>query len=75
MSSFAAAAVIMNVNKKWGTAAYVLASLIAFSRLYLYVHFPTDIIAGAAIGTLIGIFVCCISKKITSPKGAEINEK
>lgn len=75
MSSFAAAAVIMHMNKKCGIAAYILASLIAFSRLYLYVHFPTDIIAGALIGTAIGLAVCCVSKKAASLKGMKTDEK
>ena len=35
------------------TAAVPLAALIAFSRLYLYLHFPTDILAGACFGALI----------------------
>ena len=33
----------------------IIAILIAFSRLYLYVHFPTDVLAGAIIGILLGI--------------------
>lgn len=75
MSSFAAAAVIMHTNKKWGIAAYILAFLIAFSRLYLYVHFPTDIIAGVLIGTLIGFAVCTASEKISESKGLSKNEE
>lgn len=63
MSAFAAAAVIMYTNRKWGIAAYILAALIAFSRLYLYVHFPTDIIAGAVIGSAIGLAICLIYHK------------
>ncbi len=35
-------------------ASVVLAVLIAFSRLYLYVHFPSDILGGAILGTLFG---------------------
>ena len=34
--------------------AFILACLIAFSRLYLYVHFPTDVLAGALCGFFIG---------------------
>lgn len=79
MSSFAAAAVIMQADRKWGIAAYILASLIAFSRLYLYVHFPTDIIAGAVIGTAIGIAACRITKAIalskSEKKGMTADEK
>ena len=40
--------------KKLLWTAFVLACLIAFSRLYLYVHFPTDVLAGALCGFLIG---------------------
>ena len=39
-------------NKKMGIPAYILAILIAFSRLYLYVHYPTDVIASIILGTI-----------------------
>lgn len=39
--------------KKYGVPALVLAVLIALSRLYVGVHFPTDVLAGAAIGVLL----------------------
>ena len=55
-SSFAAAAAIflsLDRNKKgWGILLIILASLIAWSRLYVAVHFPTDVI----VGILVGIF-------------------
>ena len=54
MSSFAAAAAIGLMNKKHAAWAYVLASLIAFSRMYLYVHFFTDVLAGALLGVVFG---------------------
>ncbi len=38
--------------KKLGAAAMVLAGLVGFSRMYLYVHFFTDVVVGAAIGAL-----------------------
>ena len=41
-------------NKKWGTAALVLASLISLSRLYVGVHYPTDVIGGIAVGIIVG---------------------
>lgn len=62
-TSFAAAFVIFHFNKKWGIAAYVLAALIAFSRLYLYVHFPSDVLGGMVIGTLIGMFTVWVADK------------
>ena len=51
-SSFAAATAIFGVNKKWGLLAYAVAALIAFSRMYLFVHYPTDILGGIVLGVL-----------------------
>lgn len=64
LSSFIAATIIMKYNGKMGIAAYALAFAISFSRLYLYVHFPTDVLAGAILGILIGLIVCKLSEKI-----------
>ena len=55
MSGFAAATAIWFTEKRLGIAAFLLAALIGFSRLYLYVHFPTDVLAGAVLGILVGI--------------------
>ena len=54
-ASFAAAVAVFACNKKWGSGALALAAVIAFTRLYLYVHFPTDVLAGAVLGTLCGV--------------------
>ena len=39
--------------------------LIAFSRMYLFVHFPTDVLAGAVLGTAIafGVHFCLNAKE------------
>ena len=50
IASFEAAGVIALNNKKWGIPALILASLIAFSRLYLYVHYPTDVLVAGLLG-------------------------
>lgn len=38
--------------------------IIAFSRLYLYVHFPTDVLGGALLGLIIGLFTYYVGNKI-----------
>ena len=42
----------------------ILATLIGISRLYLFVHFPTDVLGGAILGTVIAIAVYYIGNKI-----------
>ena len=42
-------------SRKLGIPATLLAILIAFSRLYLYVHYPTDVIASIILGTLFAV--------------------
>ena len=54
IASFEAATVLMLHNKKLGIPALILACLIAFSRLYLYVHYPTDVITSVILGTAFG---------------------
>ena len=68
LASFEAAVMIYLHNKKWGRISFMLAILIAFSRMYLFVHFPTDIICGAALGSLISIFVYEGYEKIKNKK-------
>ena len=62
-ASFAVSVGIFCYNKKWGTAAIVLAVLIAISRLYLFVHFPTDVIVGTLIGITMAILMNYFVKK------------
>jgi len=49
LASFEAAFVIFWWNKKIGIGALVTAALIAFSRLYLYLHYPTDVFAAIVL--------------------------
>ena len=66
--SFAAAVPVFLRNKKWGIATLVMASLIAFSRLYLYVHYPSDILGGMVLGIIVGVITYRLAYKNTYQK-------
>ena len=68
IASFEACTVLMLGNKKLGIPATLLAILIAFSRLYLYVHYLTDVITSVILGTLFGIIGWWLSNKVLTPK-------
>ena len=62
-ASFAVATAIFLWDKKWGTLALIWAGLIAFSRMYLFVHFPTDVLVGLVIGVLMAVISWYIVKQ------------
>ncbi len=55
LASVIGATCLTMTNKKFGFFAIPLAILIAFSRLYLFVHFPSDILASVILGIVIAI--------------------
>lgn len=56
--SFNAAIALHHYHRKWGVAALALATVIALSRLYLFVHYPTDVVAGFLLALVLA-FVSC----------------
>lgn len=63
-TSFAAAVQLFGISRKAGIAGIIIAAAVAFSRLYLYVHFPTDVMAGIVIGIALGIAVMLTTRRI-----------
>lgn len=61
-SSFISAFILSYYYPKQGKWAWLLASLIALSRMVLFVHFPTDILGGLALGLAIGYFVIMLDQ-------------
>ena len=54
LSSTIAATILAKTDRRFGYAAISLAVLIALSRLYLYVHWPTDVLGGILVGAAAG---------------------
>lgn len=66
--SFEAATALTVYHRRWGIAALVLATVIAYSRLYLFVHYPTDVLAGALLGVGIGLAACWVTNRLWARK-------
>jgi len=63
-AAFATAAVLWK-NRCWERhVAFVVAVLMGFSRLYLYVHYPSDVLGGAVLGTMLGVAAVVIYRTL-----------
>ena len=69
IASFEASVVLLMNNKKMGIPAFILAILVSFSRLYLYVHYPTDVLVSVVLGTLFALIGNFIAQRIPLPEG------
>lgn len=63
-ASVIAATILTMYKKKWGVVVIPLAAVIAFSRMYLYVHFPSDILGGVVMGVVIGNCTYAIGRRV-----------
>ena len=63
-ASFAAVFALWASGSPLWKPAAVLASVIAFSRLYLYVHWPTDILGGILVGAAVGVAGAKLAKTV-----------
>lgn len=73
LSSVIGATIITYASKKFGLIAIPLAVIIAFSRLYLFVHFPSDVFTSLILGIVIAIFVIAVSKIIENKLRRKFN--
>lgn len=63
IASFEGATALMLHDKRLGIPAMVIAVLVAFSRLYLYVHYPTDVLVSVVLGICFAIIGTLLVKK------------
>ena len=77
---FALAVFMTNILKRYyrkiGWVMFVWASLVAYSRIYMGVHYPGDVIVGAAVGAIIGwlMFKAYRLWRMTNDKGQMTND-
>ncbi len=57
--------ILLKKNFKWFPyAIFAWAAMVSYSRIYLGVHFPVDILVGAFVGTLLGVIFAALAKKV-----------
>lgn len=68
LNGFTAATALFLHYRKPGIIALVFAGLIAFSRMYLFVHYPTDILGGIILGVADALFVYAMANRFIKKK-------
>ena len=68
-ASMAAVGALLAEGSRLWVPALALTVLIAFSRLYLYLHWPSDVLAGAVLGAALGFAASRIVRRIERKRG------
>lgn len=77
-SSFATAGSIWNSGRQWNAIripAMILAILIAFSRLYVGVHYPSDVLVGALIGLVGSTLITKFGGRVYDKAASKLTKK
>lgn len=62
-TSFCFSTAVFCFNRKLGLICYAVSAVIGFSRLYFYIHYPTDVLCGALEGVILGATAAFIVKR------------
>lgn len=63
-NTFALAAFISYNYRRLAIPSFLAACLVGYSRIYLSTHYPTDVLAGAALGMLLGFTVAMAARRL-----------
>ena len=67
---FGVAAILSFIYKKFSPVFLLIAFLVAYSRIYVGVHYPLDVFAGSCVGLLIAVIILLIEKEIYRIRGS-----
>ena len=62
--AFSSAMAISHYYRKAGIGVYAFAAMVGFSRMYFFVHYPTDVLFGAILGVVTAFAVCWLLDRI-----------
>ncbi|MDO8486382.1 MAG: phosphatase PAP2 family protein [Candidatus Staskawiczbacteria bacterium] len=65
---FALSTIVYSYNKKIGIIFYIVSLMIVLDRIFVGIHWPSDILAGAVVGVLVGLVLNIIFKKYLPKK-------
>lgn len=63
--AFSSAMAILHSYKKAGIGVFAFAAMVGFSRMYFFVHYPTDVLFGAVLGIATAAVVCMLLDKVS----------
>ncbi len=66
--AFIVAVILSSHFRKWRKVFYSLAVTVAISRIYIGVHYPSDVIGGAMVGVAVGLISVALIRRITEEK-------
>jgi undecaprenyl-diphosphatase len=69
-SAFAGAVSVLMIDRRWGIVALAYAALVALSRVYVCVHWPTDVLAGALLGAAVAAVTFYLVRRYAAGTGS-----